>query len=517
MSPTARHYPLAALSLPMLLSSLGTSVANVALPTLKEAFGGSFQATQWVVIAYLIGVTTMIVAAGRLGDTVGRRRLLLLGIALFTAASVACGAAPTLPWLIAARAIQGLGGAVMMALSIALVSESVLTAHAGRAMGVLGTMSAAGTALGPSVGGLAISALGWRALFLANVPLGALALFLAWRYLPGDRPAAANRSGFDYAGTVMLVLSVGAYALSMTIGRGSVILMVAFLVAAAVGALAFWRIERGAAEPLVPFAALRDAALRAGLATSAVVSTVMMATLLVGPFYLSGALGLSPAKVGLAMSVGPITTALFGVPAGRIVDRFGTATVASLGLAAIVLGTSLLAGLPTRYGVWGYAIPLVIATAGYAMFQTANNTGVMSLARGDQRGLIAGLLSLSRNLGLITGASAMGAVFAWGSRVGGMSSIAPAAVAMGMRITFLVAGVMVLAGMRIHSGMRRSYADVGKRGTPPFHVSDAGPHEMTPTGLPLSPQGRSRTTNPDPTLYLVTVGRSSESSVTPHT
>src|SRR3954471_3854425 len=186
MAPSVR-WALLSLSLSMLLSSLGTSIANVALPTLAQAFAASFQDVQWVVLAYLLAITTVIVSAGRLGDMTGRRRLLLAGFVLFTAASVLCGVAPTLWLLVVARAAQGLGAAVMMALTMAFVGETVPKEKTGRAMGLLGTMSAIGTALGPSLGGVLISGFGWRAIFLVNIPLGVLAFLLAYRYLPVDR------------------------------------------------------------------------------------------------------------------------------------------------------------------------------------------------------------------------------------------------------------------------------------------------------------------------------------------
>ena len=182
----------------MLLSSLGTSIANVGLPTLAQAFDASFQEVQWIVLAYLLAITTLIVSVGRLGDITGRRRLLLAGIVLFTVASVLCGVAPTLWLLIAARAAQGLGAAIMMALTMAFVGETVPKARTGSAMGLLGTMSAIGTALGPSLGGVLIAGFGWRAIFLVNVPLGILTFLLALS-LPARRSPGAEdrRAGFD--------------------------------------------------------------------------------------------------------------------------------------------------------------------------------------------------------------------------------------------------------------------------------------------------------------------------------
>src|SRR3954471_6340263 len=210
-APSVR-WALASLSLSMLLSSLGTSIANVGLPTLAQAFDASFPEVQWIVLAYLLAITTLIVSVGRLSDITGRRRLLLAGILLFTAASGLSGLAPTLWLLIAARAAQGLGAAVMMALTLAFVGETVPKAKTGSAMGLLGTMSAIGTALGPSLGGVLIAGLSWRAIFLVNVPLGILAFLLAYRYLPVDRRGPqTNRSGFDSVGTLLLALTLAAY------------------------------------------------------------------------------------------------------------------------------------------------------------------------------------------------------------------------------------------------------------------------------------------------------------------
>lgn len=204
---------LASLSLATLLSSLGTSIASVGLPSLMQAFDASFQSVQWVVLAYLLAITTLIVGAGRLADMFGRRPLLLGGIALFTLASVLCGLAPTLWLLIAARAMQGLGAALMMALTLAFVAETVSKERTGSAMGLLGAMSAIGTTLGPSLGGFLIAGIGWRTIFLVNVPLGLLTFALAWRALPArGGTMEAGRGTFDVMGTALLALTLGAYA-----------------------------------------------------------------------------------------------------------------------------------------------------------------------------------------------------------------------------------------------------------------------------------------------------------------
>jgi len=450
------RWALAALSLSMLLSSLGTSIANVALPTLAQAFGASFQDAQWVVLAYLLAVTTLIVSVGRLGDVAGRRRLLLAGLVLFTVASVLCGAAPTLRLLLVARAAQGLGAAIMMALTMALVGETVPKDKTGSAMGLLATMSAIGTALGPSLGGILIAGLGWQAIFLVNLPLGLLTLLFAWRGLPLDRPTPqADRAGFDPVGTFALALTLAAYALAMTIGRGRFgPLNVALLAAAIVGIALFVRVERSARSPLIRLEMFRDPALSANLAISVLVATVLMATLVVGPFYLTGGLGLAPSMVGLVVSVGPLVVALTGVPAGHITDRFGAHRMSVVGLVAIAAGCIGLSGLPTRLGIPGYIAPLVVITAGYALFQTANNTDVMAEIPPDRRGVMSGMLNLSRNLGLVTGVSVMGAVFAHAAGAIDLATARPEAVAVGMRITFAVAAALIGGAVLVAIGSR---------------------------------------------------------------
>lgn len=439
------------LSLAMLLPALGTSIANVALPTLADAFAASFQAVQWVVLAYLLTITVVIVSVGRLGDLLGRRRVMLMGLAVFTLASFACGAAATLWQLVSARVVQGVGAAVMMAITLALVGELVPKNQVGGAMGLLGTVSAVGTALGPTLGGLLIGMGGWEAVFWINVPIGLVALVMVNRSLPPDsQPTTAKAVRFDAVGTVLLALSLAAYSLAMTWGRGQFgVLNGALLLVGLAGMAAFVWAESRVAAPLVRLEMFRHRAISTGFATSALVTTVVMATMVVGPFYLTGALGLESTRLGLVMSVGPAVAALFGAPVGRLVDRTGHSRVTVAGLAIMFLGTVGLPFAAMAWGVAGYATALGFITAGYATFQAANNTAVMGCAAPDQRGLVGGLLNLSRNLGLITGASVMGAVFNHGASAAPGAATLPPDFAAGLLLTFMVAAALVAMAMAL--------------------------------------------------------------------
>jgi MFS family permease len=372
----------------MLMASLDTSIANAALPALARAFDASFESVRWVVLGYLLTLTAFTVLAGRLGDRLGRRRTLLAATLMFTLASSVCSVAPTLPVLLAARAAQGLAAAAMTALSLAFIHEIVPASSTGRAIGVLGTMSAIGTTLGPSLGGMLTARFGWEAIFLVNVPIGIAALLLGFLHLP-VHPSATTQS------------------------------------------------------PLFDSAVLRARTATAGLAANALVSSVMMTTLVVGPFYLSRSLGLSDGAVGVALSVGPLVAALSGIPAGWLIDRYSAERMTIVGLIGLAIATPLVGLLPLSAGATGYLLAISGMTAAYAVFQAANNTHLMATTESRSRGATAGLIGLARNLGLIAGASVMGAVFAWGVGPGGVTDAPPDVVAAGVRTTFRIAALLI--------------------------------------------------------------------------
>ena len=384
------------LALAMLLASLGTSIANIALPTLAEAFSAPFPHVQAVVVAYLAGLTVSVVIAGRLGDRFGLKPMLVAGLAVFAAASLLCAVAPTLSLLIGARALQGGGAAFLMTLAMALMRQTAREAKIGRAMGLLGTVSALGTALGPSLGGLLIPVTGWRGIFWVQVPVAALALMLALTILPAA-------SGKTRAPSVSLWSAMN------------------------------WH-------------------LAANLLGNISVAAVMMSTLVVGPFALGIGLGLTAPQVGVVMAVGPVISIFSGVPSGRLVDAWGSSRVIVIGLALLATGAFMLALLPNWIGVAGYVLAIMVLTPGYQLFQAANNTDVLAEVASDQRGTVSGLLNLSRNIGLMTGASAMGTVFAFGVGTDELAHATASAIASGMRLTFLLAGGMALAMIGVALG-----------------------------------------------------------------
>lgn len=393
-------WTLATLALSMLLAALGTSIANIALPTLASQFHAPFEEVRWVVVSYLAAMTVAAVVAGRLGDRFGLKRTLLAGLGLFAAASIACGLASDLRFLVGARALQGAGAAFLMTLTISLVREAFGAERLGSAMGLLGTMSAIGTALGPTLGGLLISATGWSGVFFALAPVALLAGAMVLRFLPSGEAAAGK---------------------------------------VAVGPSIF-----------------REYSMLAGLAANLLVASVMMATLVVGPFLLQTSLGLGAAQAGLVMSAGPAISIAGGVVSGKAADAWGSRAMLAVGLVLMAVGAIAFGFLPVLLGLPGYLMAVVILTPGYQLFQAANNTGIMANAPRQSRGVISGVLNLSRNLGLVLGAWGMGALFAFGAGAPDLDVANPDQIGHGLAITFGLAGAMMAFSFLITSGPWRT-------------------------------------------------------------
>lgn len=382
-----------ALALSMLLAALGTSIANIALPALAEAFSAPFTQVQAVMVGYLVALTVAVLIAGRLGDRWGLKPALIGGLILFAVASVLCSLTSGLWWLVAARALQGIGAAFLMTLAMALMRQTTPQERMGRAMGLLGMTSALGTALGPTLGGLLLAELGWRSIFWVLCPLACIALMLILVALPTEP------------------------------GKRTV-------------------------KPPGLWSAL-DRHLAPGLIVNVLVAGIVMTTLVVGPFYLGTGLGLDARTVGLVMATGPGIAIFCGIPSGRLVDAWGSRRVLSLGLFLLTTGAIMLAFVPNAIGAVGYVLSVMVLTPGYQLFQTANNTGVLSDVPKERQGTVSGLLNLSRNIGLIAGASVMGALFSFGAGTEDIAHATVSAIEAGMRLTFLVAAGAVVCGIAI--------------------------------------------------------------------
>ncbi|HET6345305.1 MAG TPA: MFS transporter, partial [Myxococcota bacterium] len=216
-SPAQRWMTLIAVVLGIFMSTLDASIVNIALPTLTHAFGADFAAVQWVVLSYMLVNVTLIPVVGRLADMLGKRRLYIAGFVCFTAASLACGLSGSLSALVAARVAQGIGAAMLHAIGPALITEVFPSGQRGRALGITGAAVSTGIVMGPSLGGVLLSVAPWQAIFLVNLPIGALGAWMAWRHVRSQ--ARPDVGAFDFAGAALLATALVAFLLALTQGQ----------------------------------------------------------------------------------------------------------------------------------------------------------------------------------------------------------------------------------------------------------------------------------------------------------
>lgn len=447
LPPTPRHpaVAVAALVVVTMVAALGMSIPNVAMPLISDTFGVSVSQTQWVSLAFLLFSSLLMVPVGRVADSVGRVRALLAGLALFIGASVLAGAAPNLGVLVAARAVMGVGGAAMTTMPVALVRQTVAPNRIGRTMGIIGSSMAAGWALGPAVGGMLAAAAGWRSVFFILMPLGLIALGLAVWALPRAQGGTGLPLDSDYLGLSVLAVALVSYSVGLTLRPFGTAGTVGLAALGVVALVVFVLVELKVATPLVDFRLLARVRVYPGLITAFLASVIMMTFTVVPPFYLARGLELSPGKVGVAMAVGPSVAILSGVPAGRLVERFGSRPIFIAGLSLLTLASVGFTVLPPWLGVAGFVISAVSLTPGNQMFMAANNTAVMARSGIEHQGVVSGVLNLSRNLGSITGVAMSAPLFdSITQRTPG-----PHGAVLGLQATFTVAAVAGMIGLAV--------------------------------------------------------------------
>ena len=306
----------------------------------------------------------------------------------------------------------GIGAAFLLSQSFALAGTTLPKDKTGEVMGLLGTMAATGTALGPVVGGLIIERLNWSFIFWAMLPLSLVSYYLCLVFLPEDNEEKVESKRLDLISILLLCISLFCFTLFISSSASlsnqtNTVLLGVFALCFSL----FINSQKGNDDALIRLKLFRNTYRNTLLTACFLVDATAMATLVVGPFYLTYVTNLSPASVGLVMAIGPFVGALSGYPAGRIVDYCGSRKALIFGLCQAGGGVLCYAFLPLLFGIYGYVIALFIMTPGRQLFLAANNTYVINSVTNSEKGQASGLLNLSRNLGLMTGASIGGASF----------------------------------------------------------------------------------------------------------
>jgi EmrB/QacA subfamily drug resistance transporter len=393
------------------MATLDFSIVNVSLPTLVRIFDTDFATIQWVVLAYVLVVTSNLLAVARLGDMLGMKKLYAAGLAIFTLGSLLCGLAPSVIWLIVFRGIQGLGAVMMQALGTAIVTYAFPPQERGKAMGVIGSTVSIGLALGPALGGILIGYVGWRSIFLVNVPIGAVGLLLVKKFVPSPQPAPGQR--FDPLGMALMFATLLSYALGMTWGqrRGFDLATVqALLIVAAVGLSVFIWTQRRVDQPMLDLNLFKNPLFSMNLIMGWLVFIVLAGTFIL-PFFLELVKGYSTEKIGTMMMVIPVCMGVIAPIAGNLADRYGPRLISVIGLAITVGGCVAISSFHEGLNYWQLALRLAPMGVGMGMFQSPNNSAVMGEAPRNRLGVASGLLALSRTLGHSSGLPLMGVVF----------------------------------------------------------------------------------------------------------
>ncbi|HUJ34037.1 MAG TPA: MFS transporter [Solirubrobacteraceae bacterium] len=455
-SPRAHWYVVGTVCIGAVMGQLDASIVTLALPSIGRDLHASVGAVEWVALSYLLVLVATVATVGRIADAVGRKLLYVYGFGVFTAGSVLCGLAPTLPVLIAARVLQAIGAAMLQANSVALIAEAMPPSLLGRGIGVQGGAQALGLALGPAVGGVLLALGGWRLIFLVNLPAGAIGLALGWFLLPRSR-SCRELGAADRLGPVLLALAVAGPLVYLSLGSRAGYadgVPLACLAAGVICALAFIRRERRVAVPLIDLSIMRRPALAVGLSSGLVSYMALFGILFAVPYYLS-AERVSEAWIGLQLAVLPVAIGVTAPIAGRLVDRLGDGALTAGGLLLAAAGMFEIA---LRHGTAGILLGLALAGVGLGAFTPANNAGVMSASPPGHAGVVSGLLNMTRGLGTALGVALTGAVFTAVAGISGTNAARASAAATGHGLTaaFGVLGVAaVLTGSALVWRARR--------------------------------------------------------------
>lgn len=410
---TNQRVTLVATGLGLFMIFLDALIVNVALPVIQADFRVGESGLQWVVTTYSIGMAVAIMSSATLADLHGRRKLYIIGIALFTASSVACGLAPTLDVLNVARTVQGIAAATVNVTSLALVSAAFPDPkQKARAIGIWTAIASTAMAIGPALGGFLVQTSGWRTIFLVNVPVGIVAVILTIRFVAESRDPRERR--FDLPGQLLFALAVGAFAYAVIdgpkVGWTSPRIIALFIIAF-VSIAAFVRFERASPDPMMDLTLFGDRTYSLAIVTIFSVLFAIYGMLLVITQYFQNVRGYSPPETGLLLLPWSVTMMIVSLTVGRVVGKVGTRLPILVGLASLIVGfLIMIAGMSTSPLVM--VIGMSLASAGGAACLTPITTLAMTSVPHERAGMASGIMSAQRAIGSTVGFAVLGSILA---------------------------------------------------------------------------------------------------------
>ena len=410
LPPNERWRAMCAVGIAVAMSVLDGSIANIALPTIARDMSVTPAASIWVVNSYQLAVTVTLLTFATIGDIYGHKRVYMWGLSVYTAASMLCAIAPSLPVLVLGRVLQGFGGAGVMSVNGAMVRFIYPRAMLGRGIGFNALVVATSSAAGPSVAAAIMSVFSWPWLFALQVPVGLAALLLAYRFLPRT-PLAGHP--FDPWSAVLNAVTFGLFITALDgIGRGQAPGTVVMELAASI-VIGWFFIQRqfAIAAPVLPVDLFRRPVFALSVATAICAHAAQLISLVTLPFYFQYVHGLSPIQIGLLISPWPAALVIMAPIAGRLADRHSAGLLGGLGLTVMTLGLLLVLFMPAEPSLISIAWRLAVCGFGFGFFQSPNNRLLIASAPRERAGAGSGMVSTARLLGQTTGSALVSLVF----------------------------------------------------------------------------------------------------------
>ncbi len=403
--PGYRWFVLGTVLIGAFMSALDASIVNIALPAINVSYHARMGVVEWVSLSYLLTLTLMLPALGRLADMLGRKPLYNAGFVFFTVGSFACGAASGIVGLIFWRVVQAVGAALLQSNSLALITQVFPERERGRAIGVQGAVQAAAMSFGPYIGGILVERFSCQAIFYVNVPIGIVGTLVAWLILP--RPAERRkRVAIDYRGAVTFSVALAAFMLVLTqvtannwISHHKTLL----LLLAVASMAAFYLIERRTREPFIKLGLFRERNFTIGNVSGMFSYMALFAPMFLLPFYLEKILGLNPERAGTLLTPVPMALSVVALGSGYLSDKFGVRLFTVGGMLLTAVSLYALSTLHHDSGVTAVVWRLVLLGVSLGLFTPPNNRSVMCAAPEADLSVAGGLLNMMRSLGMMCG------------------------------------------------------------------------------------------------------------------
>ena len=396
------------------MSTLDSSIVNVALPYMMQEFQTDIQTIQWVVLIYLITISSLLLTFGRLSDIKGRKLIYVLGFTIFVAGSWLCGMARTPQFLIISRALQGGGASMLMACSPALIVDVFPVQERGKALGMMGAVVAAGLTTGPVVGGVLLEYFSWRFIFYINIPIGIAAVLGGMFVLKSVQQAWKREEPMDKTGSILLIIILSSLIVFLTqMSKWGIIsiLSLSFAGLFILACIGFVVNETRSDYPLFDMELLKIKLFVFPVISSAILFAALFVIVFMMPFYLTYPCGFSASKTGLIMIVPFLFLLVVSPVSGMLYDKFGSKRLCVTGMSVLTLSLASLMTVHPSMDVLSILWRIALAGIGTALFVPPNNTAIMSCVQSSRRGIASGAVATARNIGMVIGVALAGLIF----------------------------------------------------------------------------------------------------------